>query len=219
MTDVPDTPSEQGPAADDAWSRRPRHGFRPGIGQARTAGPLRAGIPTWVAALLGASALVGVILAIGFGTAWSSLNAQNNEQATVRRVSSDFLLALTNFRPNTVYSDFRTIAGYATGAFAKQSNQFFGSSIRQRLQQAQAQSQGQIRYVYIQSLQGSQAAVYGEIYQTYANNKVTTPITDVLQVVLDLSDTSTGWKISAVTVLQPPASPSARTGNAGSAVG
>jgi len=41
----------------------------------------------------------------------------------------------------------------------------------------------------------------------------------VLQVALGLSDTSSGWKISTVSVLQPPSSPSAPTGNASSATG
>jgi len=177
------------------------------------------GTPPWVVIALGAMALAATCLAIGFGVAWSDANSQTSTQATVKRVAGDFLLALTNFTPTSVDADFRTIAGYATGDFAKQSNQFFGSSIRQQLQAAQARSEGQLRYVYVQTLDGSQASVYAEVDQTYANNKVTTPITDVLQVVLGLTDTATGWKISAVTVLQPPASANAPTGNASSATG
>ncbi|HLX88629.1 MAG TPA: hypothetical protein VKR22_09280, partial [Acidimicrobiales bacterium] len=163
--------------------------------------------------------VISVLCAIVFGVKWSDLSAQNDTRATVQRVSKDFLTALTNFTPRTVDADFRTISTYAAGDFAKQSNQFFGSSIRQRLEQAQAWSKGQQRYLYVQSIDGSQAQVYAEVDQTYANNKVTAPVTDVLQVALGLSDTSSGWKISTVSVLQPPSSPSAPTGNASSATG
>lgn len=173
----------------------------------------------WLVPLLGTVTALSVLCAIVFGVKWSDLNAQNASRTTVQRVAKDFLSALTNFTPKSVDADFRTISTYATGDFAKQSNQFFGSSIRQQLEQAQAWSRGQVRYLYVQSLDGGQSTVYAEDDQTYANNKVTTPVTDVLQVVLGMADTSNGWKISAVTVLQPPSSPNAPTGSASSATG
>lgn len=172
----------------------------------------------WVTPFLLGVTAISIVVAIGFGLAWSNLQSQENTRATVRRVASDFLLALTNFRPNTIDSDFRAIATYATGNFAKQSSQFFGSTIRQQLESAQASSEGQLRYIYIQNIQGNQASVYAEVDQTYANAKVTTPQADVLQVALGMVDTPSGWKISAVSVLQPPASPSAPSGS-GSATG
>ena len=163
--------------------------------------------PAWFVPVLLVVTAVSIVLAVGFAVAWSSRGtAQQNAQDTVKRVASDFLLALTNFSPTSIDSDFRTISTYATGDFAKQSNQFFGSSIRQQLEQVQAQSQGQLRYVYIQSLSGNNASVYAEVDQTYANRSLTTPRSDVLQVVLSMVDTTSGWKISAVTVLQPPSS-------------
>lgn len=189
--------------------------------RSRTVVPRRrvTGAPGWLVPVLAAATAVSVIAAIVFGVKWSDLSAQNDSRATVQRVAKDFLTALTNFNAKTVDGDFRTIATYATGDFAKQSNQFFGSSIRQQLEQAQAWSKGQFRYLYVQNLDGNQAQVYAEVDQTYANNKVTQPIPDVLQVVLGMTEVNGTWKISAVTVLQPPSSPSSPTGNAGSAVG
>jgi hypothetical protein len=180
---------------------------------------LRSGQPRWLVPVLMVVTAVSIVLTIAFAMAWSNLEAQQNARATVRRVASDFLLALTNFKPTTVDSDFRAISSYATGDFAKQSDQFFGSHIRQELETAQASSEGQLRYLYIQSLEGNRASVYAEVDQTYANAKVTTPVADVLQVALVMVDTSSGWKISEVSVLQPPSSPGAPTGNAGAATG
>jgi hypothetical protein len=171
--------------------------------------------PAWLVPVLLVVTAVSLVLAVGFAIAWADRGtSQRNTQDTVKRVASDFLLALTNFSPTSIDSDFRTISTYATGDFVKQSNQFFGSSIRQKLEQVQAQSQGQLRYVYIQSLSGHTASVYAEVDQTYASRAITTPRSDVLQVVLSMLDTSSGWKISAVTVLQPPSSTGTPTGNA-----
>lgn len=217
---------------DDAAGRRPRDrgmvgslrrllsigsgGGGPGVAAGRGR---RSAQPRWLVPVLLVVTAVSIVAAIAFGIAWSGLQAQQNTRVTVRKVASDFLLALTNFKPNTVDSDFKAIATYATGNFAKQSSQFFGSNIRQQLEKAQASSQGQLRYIYIQDLNGNRASVYAEVDQTYANAKVTTPQADVLQVALAMVDTSGGWKISEVSVLQPPSSPSAPTGNAGTATG
>jgi hypothetical protein len=185
------------------------------VGARLPAGTRATTAPAWLVPVLLVVTALSIVLAVGFAIAWANRGtAQQNTQDTVKRVASDFLLALTNFSPTNIDSDFRTISTYATGDFAKQSNQFFGSSIRQQLEQVQAQSQGQLRYVYIQSLSGNNASVYAEVDQTYANRLLTQPRSDVLQVVLSMVDTSSGWKINEVTVLQPPSSSGTPTGNA-----
>jgi hypothetical protein len=161
-----------------------------------------------------AVSVISVICAIVFGVKWSDATAQNDTRAAVQRVTKDFLNALFNFNAKTVDADFRTISTYATGDFAKQSNQFFGSSIRQKLETVQAWSRGQFRYLEVQSVDGNQASVYAWVDQTYANNKITQPIADVVQVVVNLTDVAGTWKVSDVTVLQPPNTSGTPTGNA-----
>jgi hypothetical protein len=146
-------------------------------------------------------AVLGVIGTALFGHAWASLNGQQGQQAQVRTVTRDFLLALTNFDSKSVDTDFSRIQQYATGSFASQSNQFFGSTIRQQLQAALASSRGQIRSQFVQSIDGNKASVYSVVDQTYVNNKMTSPAADVLQIQTDLTLTGSGWKIANVTVL------------------
>jgi hypothetical protein len=153
-----------------------------------------------------------------FGHAWASQQAQLGQQAQVRTVASDFLLALTNFDAKNVDADFSRIQGYATGTFAKQSNRFFGSAIRTQLEAALASSRGQLRNLYIQSLSGNQASVYSVVDQTYVNDKMQSPSADVLQIVTDLSRIGSVWKVSDVTVLNN-ATGSSSAPAAGSAVG
>jgi hypothetical protein len=181
---------------DDVRTRVRRRGRAPGRSRGTP------GRRSWVALMTVAA--LGIVGTVGFGHAWMDQNAVSAQQATVRNVSGDFLLALTNFDAKSVDSDFNTIDSYATGDFAKQANQFFGSTIRQQLEAALASSRGQVRSLYVQSLSDGQASVYGVVDQTYVNDKMSSPSADQLDIVTDLTDGSSGWKISDVTVLNDP---------------
>ena len=97
----------------------------------------------------------------------------------------------------------------ATGTFAKQANRF-NSSIRQQLETTLTSSRGQIRSLYVQEVSGNQATVYAVVDQLYVNRTLQAPRSDVLRVVVQMSDTGGTWKVSNVTVLEGPslASPS-----------
>jgi uncharacterized membrane protein affecting hemolysin expression len=146
-------------------------------------------------------AILGVIGTAVFGHEWASLNGQLGRQAQVRAVTSNFLTALTNFDSKNVDADFNRIQSYATGDFAKQSNQFFGSTIRSQLEAALASSRGQIRSQYVQSINGTNATVYSVVDQTYINDKMKSPSADELRIVTDLTLQGSTWKVSNVTVL------------------
>ncbi len=151
-----------------------------------------------------AVAVAGVVTSIVFGSAWSSLNARQAAAGQARASARSFLLALTNFDAKSVDADFARIEDQATGSFAQQAKQFFGSSIRQQLEANLASSRGQVRSLFVQTADGSSASVYGVVDQTYVNAKMSTPSADVLRVVLDLADGRSGWKVSEVTVLEGP---------------
>lgn len=133
-----------------------------------------------------------------------------------------FLTEVFNFNAKTVDSDFNAVTRMATGAFSTQSQQFFNTSIRKALEQALAESRGQIRHLEVQSEnQGDgRASVYAVIDQTYVNNKTTSPQADVVRLIADLQQVGGVWKISNVTVLEgaTPASASSASGSAGSTV-
>jgi Mce-associated membrane protein len=147
-------------------------------------------------------ALAGVAGTVGFGLAWSSGNAQQTGANQAKATASTFLVALTNFDAKSIDADFAKITNMATGNFSSQANKFFGSDIRQKLETALATSRGQIRDIYVESYGGGQASVYSVIDQVYANNTSKTPQSDVLRVVVNLTQRPQGWKVSNVTVLE-----------------
>jgi len=168
-------------------------------------------------------AVVGLVGTLVFGILYTTKSSAGPVQdPAVVSASRAFLTDFFNFNAKTVDSDFNAVTGMATGAFATQAQQFFNASIRKALEQALAESRGEIRYLAVQSEnQGAgTASVYAVVDQTYVNNKITSPQADVVRLIADLKQVDGVWKISDVTVLEGanPASSSSASGSAGSSV-
>ncbi|MGH9028503.1 MAG: hypothetical protein ACRDV4_02665, partial [Acidimicrobiales bacterium] len=122
----------------------------------------------------------------------------------VKAAATTFVTDLTSFRPSDVDADFTALQSWAApgSQFAKQAAQTFNSNIRQQLIQANASSAGQIRNIFVESINGSSAQVYAVVDQAYQSTKIPrTP--DTLRLTVDLTDTGKGWRISTVTVENP----------------
>jgi hypothetical protein len=165
-------------------------------------------------------AVLGLLGTIVFGLLWAgSSNSSQTDPAMVQSARS-FLTDLTNFNAKSVDADFNSINAMATGAFSGQATKFFNSSIRSALEAALAESRGQIRNIYVQTDNGSTASVYAVVDQVYVNNKISTPQSDVLRILVNLQKVGSSWKISDVTVLEgaTPGSTGSPSGAAGSTV-
>ncbi|MHB8467396.1 MAG: hypothetical protein ACYDH6_09705 [Acidimicrobiales bacterium] len=165
-----------------------------------------AGMPRPLVVVLAVAAILGLFGTVFFFNRWRHLDNRNRAAGEVSKASSVFLNALTNFNANTIDADFQHIQDMATGDFHDQALKFFNSDVRQALAKVQATSRGQIRYLYVESIQGDSATTFGEVDQTIANLNFSRPEQDVLRVALTLKHLAQGWKISEVTVLQGPAS-------------
>jgi hypothetical protein len=214
---------EESPATDDTASGgRPPRTRRNRAGGDRPAADRPA--PTRRAfRLVTLVAIVGLLGTIVFGVLYAtkSSGGPTQDQAVVG-ASRAFLTDFFNFNAKTVDSDFNAVTGMATGAFSTQAQQFFNTSIRKALEQALAESRGQIRALYVESENGAQtsASIYAVIDQTYVNNKITTPQSDVVRLTADLRKVNGVWKISNVTVLEgaTPGSVGSASGSSGSSV-
>ncbi len=167
--------------------------------------------------VVAAAGLVGTLV---FGLLWAGSSGSGTQNAAVIGAATTFLDDLTNFNAKTIDADFAAITSMATGTFSGQANKFFNSAIRVDLEKALAESRGQVRAIYVQSDNGNQASVYAVVDQVYANNKIATPQTDVLRVLVNLQTVGGSWKISDVTVLEgaTPTSAGSASGSAGSVV-
>lgn len=167
--------------------------------------------------VLAVLAVLGIAGTVGFGLAWAGLHSRQSGETQARDAARSFVVDLTNFDAKTVDADFRAITSMATGPFASQAQKFFNSAIRQDLQRALASSRGQVRSMYVQTYGTGQATVYAVVDQLYVNDKITTPQTDVLRLVVTMTQVAGRWRVADVTVLQGPALSSGSSGSAGSA--
>ncbi|HXN63640.1 MAG TPA: hypothetical protein VN886_24555 [Acidimicrobiales bacterium] len=165
-------------------------------------------------------AVVGLLGTLVFGILYATKSSGSGQNPAVTSAAQTFLDDFFNFNAKSVDTDFNAITDMATGQFSTQAKQFFNSSIRTELEQALAESRGQIRALYVQSETPTTATVYAVIDQTYVNNKITTPQADVVRLVVNLENVGGTWKISDVTVLEgaSPASAGTASGSSGSNV-
>ncbi len=168
-------------------------------------------------------AALGIVGTLVFGILWTTKSGAGPVQdPAVVSASRAFLTDFFNFNAKTVDADFNAVGGMATGAFANQAQQFFNASIRKALEQALAESRGQIRYLAVQAENegAGTSSVYAVVDQTYVNNKISTPQADVVRLIADLKQVNDVWKISGVTVLEgaTPGSTGSASGSSGSSV-
>jgi hypothetical protein len=165
-------------------------------------------------------AIVGVLGTLLFGILYATTSSGTGQDPAVTATARTFLTNFFNFNAKSVDSDFNQVESMATGAFSTQAQQFFNANIRKALEQALAESRGQIRALYVQSETPTSATIYAVVDQTYVNNKITTPQADVVRLVVNLTRVGSTWKISNVTVLEgaSPASAGSASGSAGSTV-
>jgi hypothetical protein len=157
--------------------------------------------PTVVCAVLAAIGFAGSGYFVRY---WLNDRTTSSQANQVRTTTSAFVTALTNFNPGNIDTDFAKIQSLATGTFANQARQYFGSSIRNQLIAAHAGSRGQVRDLFVESLAGGQADVFVVVDQSYTNSRIASMATDTLRLDIGLTDTSAGWRVSSVNVLQSP---------------
>jgi hypothetical protein len=171
--------------------------------------------------LVAGLAVLGVVGTVVFGVLWGTKGGgSSGTNPAMVSAARTFLTDLTNFDAKSIDNDFGSITSMATGSFSSQANKFFNSQIRSELETALAESRGQIRQVYVQSQSATQGVIYAVVDQVYVNNKITTPQSDVLRVLVNLQEVGSTWKIADVTVLEgaTPASTGSASGSAGSTV-
>ena len=119
-------------------------------------------------------------------------------------VATRFLQALTNFQASTIDANVRTIRSYAVGDFADQVDTFFGPQTVATLRKATAKSTGHVQPVFVGSLSGGTASVFGVVNESVTNSTNTSPRSEVVRIDVQMIDTKSGWKVNRVDILRSP---------------
>ena len=152
-----------------------------------------------------AVAAVATAAAVSFGLLWQGQRGEEVRRGEVEHVARRFLTALTSFTAGTIERDVEEIRSYAVGDFAQEVEDTFGPERIATIQESRATSVGTVRDVYVESLEGSSARVFGVVEETVVSETQTTPRTDVLRILVGLIETPDGWRVHSVEILPTPA--------------
>jgi hypothetical protein len=161
-------------------------------------GPFRTRALPWT---LFAAALAAAVL---FAVLWQRAEGHERRRAEVASTATSFLIALTNFSGPTIESDIAEIRSYAVGDFAEQVETFFDPQAVAALREAQARSVGRIRSLFVESLSGGSASVFGVVDEAVSNSAETAPRTELIRIDIEMIETTQGWKVNRVNILQSP---------------
>ncbi len=154
-----------------------------------------------------ALSLVATAAAVALFLLWRSERAGDERIAEVRTTTERFLVALTNFSAETIDRDVSEIRSYAVGQFATEVSETFGEERLQAIREGEVTSTGEVRSVYVQSLDGAAATAFGVVDGTTTNRASPQPRVDVLHVEVGLIETTEGWRVNQVEILQNPQAP------------
>lgn len=148
--------------------------------------------------------VVAVAAAVLFWWMWRGERAEDAVRSEVEATATRFLRALTTFAAETIEEDVEEIRSFATGDFAAEVEETFSDERIEAIRESEARSSGEVRSVFVQSLEGTTAEVFAAVDETIANAASPTPRTELLRIELQLIETPDGWKVSGVEVLQSP---------------
>jgi hypothetical protein len=148
--------------------------------------------------------LIAAVAAVTFGMLWQQGETEDARRAEVTQVAREFVTTLTNFSAATIEADADAIKSFAVGDFAEEADTFFGEEAVAAIADAEASSSGDIEALFIQSLEGDEASVFGVVNETVTNSGLGQPQTDTLRLEVGLIETSDGWKVNRVDVFQAP---------------
>lgn len=142
--------------------------------------------------------------AVTFAVLWRVDAGADRAATEVRDAARRFLSVLTNFSAQTIEEDIEEIRAFAEGRFANEVQVTFSEERVAAIQENEVVSTGRVRSVFVQTLEGSTATVFGVVNETIVNASLTAPRADVLRVELEMIETPEGWKVSSVQILQSP---------------
>jgi hypothetical protein len=171
----------------------------------------------WPLRVATAVAVLGVAGTIGFGYTWHNLNSQQNDLNAAKKQAQNYIIALTNFDPKGLDNEINRIQSYTTGNFKTSIAQFFSNNTRKTLLSRNAASRGQIRAIYPQSNSGGHITFFAVVDDTIANNQLSAPASDEIDMTVDMVNTSQGWRVANNTFLQSPLFSPTQSGSQGAA--
>jgi hypothetical protein len=131
-----------------------------------------------------------------FGLRWKDLHDTEQARQDVETSASQFLNAMFEWDGATINEDFDRILGFATGDFEEEARATFADdATRQDLAANQASERADDVDVFVQSIEGDDARVFGVVQLRAANASLPTPRADTVRVDVGMTRVDGEWKV------------------------
>jgi hypothetical protein len=148
--------------------------------------------------------VIATVAAVVFAYLWQDADAEERAENEMRARAQRFVVALTNFSSDSIEKDVREIRSFATGTFAEEVDELFSTEVIQRIKDARATSEAEVRKIFVQSLNDESASVFAVVTERVTNRIQEEPRTGIVRMEIDLIKTDSGWKVEEVELFQSP---------------
>ena len=141
-------------------------------------------------------AVLGIAATVLFGLRWKDLHDQEVERQDVETSAGEFLNAMFEWDGATIIEDFDRILSFATGEFEEEARATFADdATRQDLAENQASERADGVDVFVQSIEGDDARVFGVVQVRAVNASLPTPRADTVRVEVGMTMVDGEWKV------------------------
>ncbi len=150
-------------------------------------------------------AVLGIAATVLFGLRWKELHDEEVARQDVETAAGEFLNALFEWDGATINEDFDRILGFATGEFEEEARLTFADdTMREQIAENQVSERAEQVDVFVQSIQGDDARIFGVVQIRAANSSLPTPRSDTIRVDFGMVEDGGEWKVYDVNVLDGP---------------
>jgi len=93
------------------------------------------------------------------------------------------------------------------GDFADEAEVFYGQEAIDAVVELKATTEGEVRELFIQSLEDGEGSVFAVVDHTVTNANTDEPKTDTVRMSIEMIDSEDGWKVNRVRIFESPGPP------------
>jgi hypothetical protein len=151
--------------------------------------------------------VLALTAAAAFGALWQQARSEANAEDELRAQAREFIGDLMSISADTAEADAAAIKEWAVGDFADEAEVFYGQEAIDAVVELKATTEGQIRELFVQSLEGGEGSVFAVVDHTVTNANTDEPKTDTVRMSIEMIESEAGWKVNRVRIFETPGTP------------
>ena len=151
--------------------------------------------------------VLALTTAAAFGSLWQQARSEADAEDELRAEARAFIGDLMSISAETAEADAAAIKDWAVGDFADEAEVFYGQEAIDAVVELKATTEGEVREIFIQSLEDGEGSVFAVVDHTVTNANTDEPKTDTVRMSIEMIDSEDGWKVNRVRIFESPGTP------------